>query len=91
MRAYSNNTFRHGFEARELKDLFEVGSRMSAPVLNGAARRAVEVLVADMGDDEKVDLVNCCRPRMRQLFQCPVLDLVPSHGGRAVDRMLLYP
>jgi hypothetical protein len=51
VRAYSNSTFRHGFEVRELSDLFEVSSRMTEPVLTGAARRAVEVLVADLGDD----------------------------------------
>ena len=48
VRAYSKSTFRHGFEVRELSDLFEVSSRMTASALLGAAHRAVEVLVADL-------------------------------------------
>jgi hypothetical protein len=52
VRAYSNSTFRHGFGARELSDLFEISSRMDQPALHGAAQRALDVLVADLGDSE---------------------------------------
>ncbi|MGW1041069.1 hypothetical protein [Streptomyces sp. NPDC002547] len=49
-RAYSNSTFQHGFEVRELTDLHEVCLRLDPPALQHAAERALQVLIAESAD-----------------------------------------
>ncbi|MER5973327.1 hypothetical protein ABT112_26980 [Streptomyces sp. NPDC002055] len=49
-RAYSDSTFRHGFEVRELTDLHEVCLRLDPHALQPAAERALQVLLADSAD-----------------------------------------
>ncbi|WP_329321630.1 hypothetical protein [Streptomyces sp. NBC_01262] len=49
-RAYSDSTFRHGFEVRELKDLHEVCLRLDRHALQPAAERALQVLLSDSAD-----------------------------------------
>jgi hypothetical protein len=49
-RAYSDSTFQHGFEARELTDLHEVCLRLDPKALRPAAERALHVLLSDPAD-----------------------------------------
>ncbi|WP_435250788.1 hypothetical protein [Streptomyces cucumeris] len=49
-RAYSNSTFRHGFEARELPDLHKVCLELDLRTLQAAAERALQFLLADPAD-----------------------------------------
>jgi hypothetical protein len=49
-RAYSNSTFQHGFEVRELTDLHEVCQRLDRHALQPAAERALQVLIAEPAD-----------------------------------------
>ncbi|WP_257004381.1 hypothetical protein [Streptomyces sp. SA15] len=51
-RAYSDSTFRHGFEARELTDLNEVCLRLDPHALQPAAERALQVLLSDSADPD---------------------------------------
>ncbi|AEM88531.1 hypothetical protein [Streptomyces violaceusniger] len=51
-RAYSDSTFRHGFEERELTDLHEVCLRLDPHALQPAAERALQVLLADSADPD---------------------------------------
>ncbi|GHA72590.1 hypothetical protein GCM10010372_84100 [Streptomyces tauricus] len=44
--AYSDSTFQHGFEVRELTDLHEVCLRLDPNVLQPAAERALQVLLS---------------------------------------------
>lgn len=49
-RAYSNSTFHHGFEARELADLHETCLNLDPHSLRPAAERALQFLLADQSD-----------------------------------------
>ncbi|MGW0836484.1 hypothetical protein [Streptomyces prunicolor] len=49
-RAYSDSTFRHGFDVRELADLHEVCLRLDPQALQPAAEQALQVLLADAAD-----------------------------------------
>ncbi|MDX5564804.1 hypothetical protein PYK79_17490 [Streptomyces sp. ID05-04B] len=49
-RAYSDSTFRHGFEVRELTDLHDVCLNLAPDVLQAAAEQALNVLLADPAD-----------------------------------------
>ncbi|MEU9189505.1 hypothetical protein AB0D14_34170 [Streptomyces sp. NPDC048484] len=49
-RAYSNSTFRHGFESRELTDLHETCLRLDPAALQPAAQRALQFLLTGPGD-----------------------------------------
>ncbi|MEU0341931.1 hypothetical protein ABZ092_23975 [Streptomyces bobili] len=49
-RAYSNSTFQHGFEVRELTDLQEICQRLDRHALQPAAERALQVLIAEPAD-----------------------------------------
>ncbi|MGF6831706.1 hypothetical protein P3T30_007063 [Kitasatospora sp. MAP12-9] len=50
VRAYSQSTFKNGFDARELKDLHEVCRSLDSQALHRAAERALEVLPTEPGD-----------------------------------------
>ncbi|MFJ6438183.1 hypothetical protein [Streptomyces sp. NPDC091416] len=50
--AYSNSTFRHGFEVRELTDLHDVCQRLDPDALQAAAQQALTVLLASPGDPD---------------------------------------
>ncbi|MFI5867105.1 hypothetical protein [Streptomyces sp. NPDC051546] len=50
-RAYSDSTFRYGFEARELTDLHEVCLSLDPHTLQAAAERALQMLLSDSDPD----------------------------------------
>ncbi|WP_019074342.1 hypothetical protein [Streptomyces hokutonensis] len=62
-RAYSDSTFRHGFDVRELTDLYEVCLRLDPQALQPAAEQALQLLLADAGDPVLFgSLTSACTP-----------------------------